>query len=150
MLVRDGQAHLEACLESLLAQSFGGFELLIGDDGSRDGTAEILEAFRQRDARLVVIHRRPGGAADPALRNQLLRAARGRCVAWMDAAGIADPDRLRVQLRHLERNPGVFLVAGAARLLDGLGREAGVWRFPGDAARIAAVLPEKTSSSPPR
>ena len=48
--------YLEQCLQSLLQQSWKNFEVLLIDDGSTDGSAEICDAFAGRDPRFKVIH----------------------------------------------------------------------------------------------
>lgn len=58
--VRDGERTLGAALESLRAQTFAHFEVLVVDDGSRDGSGGIARAWERRDGRFRVV--RVGGA----------------------------------------------------------------------------------------
>ena len=87
--------YLAACLESVLAQTLPSLELICVDDGSTDGSREILDRFAERDPRVKVIcHGRNRGAA--AARNVGLDAANGEFVQFTDADDLLDPDALRL------------------------------------------------------
>ena len=87
--------YLAACLESVLAQTLPSLELICVDDGSTDGSREILDRFAERDPRVKVIcHDRNRGAA--AARNLGLDAANGEFVQFTDADDLLDPDALRL------------------------------------------------------
>ena len=91
------QALLEFSVESVLAQTLGDFELLIVDDSSTDGTAEMLAGKAGSDRRIRVMRAAVNGGCDAA-RNLAIRQARGRCVAFLD-----DDDFLP---QRLELTPG--------------------------------------------
>ena len=96
--------HLKAAVGSILCQTYQDWELIICDDGSRDGTWEVLQHLAETDARIRLIRHtknRKAGAA----RNSCLRAARGRYIAVMDADDRSLPDRLEKQLRFLKSHP---------------------------------------------
>ena len=97
------ERFLPACVESLLAQSFYGFELILVDDGSPDGCAALCDAYAARDGRVRVIHRKNGGLS--AARNSGIEAARGEFLAFVDADDIVAPDYLE-QLYHALRSTG--------------------------------------------
>jgi len=120
MPVRNGSAFLAAAVESILAQSFTDFELLILDDGSTDGSLAMLQAYARRDARICLISRENKGLT--ATLNELIANARGEYMARMDADDIALPDRLARQLEFLRVNPAVLCVGGAFALIDQAGR----------------------------
>lgn len=75
--------YLRECLDSLLAQTEHSWECLAVDDGSTDGSAEILDAYAARDSRICVLHRPNGGPS--AARNAALDIARGEWVAMLDS-----------------------------------------------------------------
>ncbi|MGN0107432.1 MAG: glycosyltransferase family 2 protein, partial [Hominilimicola sp.] len=54
-------AFLEECIDSILAQTFTDYELIIVDDGSTDGSSEICDRYAQTDSRIKVIHKENGG-----------------------------------------------------------------------------------------
>jgi glycosyltransferase involved in cell wall biosynthesis len=90
---RDAEPWLADALDSALGQTLTALEVILVDDGSRDGSLAIAEARRARDARLRILrHATPRGAA--AARNTALAAARGRWIAVLDADDRMEPDRL--------------------------------------------------------
>ncbi len=132
--VRDGEAHLSDAVGSILAQSFGDFELLIVDDGSRDGTPRLLEGMVSLDPRIRVFASEPRGIV-PAL--EMARAeARGEFLARMDADDLALPHRLARQVALMERAPEVALCG------------TGVEYFPRDGLRDGALRYESWINGP--
>lgn len=87
-------AYLPACLDSVLAQTFCDWEAICVDDGSTDGSGELLDGYAQRDARFVVIHQKNGGVS--VARNAGLAVARGDYVGFVDADDCLCPDWLQV------------------------------------------------------
>jgi glycosyl transferase family 2 len=116
MAVRDGERYLAEAVDSVLGQTLADLELVVVDDGSRDGTAAMLARYAARDAR-VVVHRteRRGLAASL---NAAAGLARGLHLARLDADDLAVPDRLERQTAFLERNGRVVVVGGAATFVD--------------------------------
>lgn len=94
-------------LDSVLAQTFSDFEVLVVDDGSADDTVESLP---RSDSRVRVIQQRNGGVA--AARNTGIRNAHGRYVAFLDHDDLWHPQKLAAQLECFRRNPEVGLVYG--------------------------------------
>lgn len=93
--------YLRRCLDSILTQEFGDFELLVIDDGSTDGTAAVLAA--EDDPRLRVITQDNTGLVGAL--NRGLDEARGVFVARMDADDLMPPGRLTAQLRAMTDDP---------------------------------------------
>lgn len=122
--VRDGMPHLDAAIESLLAQTFRDFEIIAVDDGSTDGTPDTLERWAARDGRVRVLTRAASGIV-PAL-EAARAAARGRYLARMDADDLAHPERLAAQFALLESDP------------DLVGCGCGVRYFPDEVVRDGA------------
>jgi glycosyltransferase involved in cell wall biosynthesis len=110
--VRDEAPYLGEALASLSAQTLDDFEVLVVDDGSCDGSAEIAEAHAREDPRFRVL-RRPSGGLVAAL--ELARdEARGRYLARMDGDDVALPRRLEVQVGALETD-GLAACGGGIR-----------------------------------
>lgn len=87
--------YLPHCLDSLLQQSFDAFELILIDDGSTDGSADLADRYARTDSRVCVIHQPNQGVS--AARNRGLNAATGQYVAFVDADDWVEPgyfDRL--------------------------------------------------------
>ena len=97
------RAHLVGhAIRSVLTQTLRDLEVIVVDDGSIDATVAMVEAIR--DPRIRVI-RHPRNRGIPATRNTGLAAAAGRYIAWLDSDDLARPDRLAVQVAHLEAHP---------------------------------------------
>ncbi|WP_313436328.1 glycosyltransferase [Novosphingobium sp.] len=99
MSVYNGERFLPLAIESVLAQTFSDFELLILDDGSRDGSAQIIRHYAATDARIRPILRENRGLI--ASLNELLVEAQAPLVARMDADDICRPERFGRQVEFL-------------------------------------------------
>jgi glycosyltransferase involved in cell wall biosynthesis len=116
MPVRDASRYVEEAVESILAQSFGDFELLIYDDGSQDDTPKRVGELAQRDRRITLFR---GGAEGLAVwLREGVRRARGELVARMDADDVARPERFARQLAHLDAHPAVVALGTDALHVD--------------------------------
>ena len=87
MSVFNGQAFLVEAIESILGQTFRDFEFVIVDDGSTDGTAEILNRFAKQDERIRILRHSNKGRAESL--NVGIGLANGEYIARMDADDIA-------------------------------------------------------------
>ena len=117
MPTRDRRDLLEAAVASVLAQSYRRFELLVVDDGSRDGTAEYLAGVG--DPRLRVL--RAGGVGACGARNVALEEARGDVITYLDDDNRFDPHWLRAVVATLGGRPDARCCYGA-RIVDDGGR----------------------------
>ena len=102
MPVYNAQATMRRSIESVLRQSHDDLELILIDDGSKDGSPSIMDEYAGKDPRVIAIHQANGGVA--AARNRGLRAARGSHVAFLDSDDWWTPDKLSVQLAHMRRS----------------------------------------------
>src|SRR6185369_10026020 len=99
--VYNGEKYLAEAIDSILAQTFTDFELLIIDDGSTDNSLAILKQYKQRDDRIRLIARENRNLATTL--NDLIDLAQGEWVARMDQDDIALPHRFEKQLQWLEQ-----------------------------------------------
>lgn len=97
--VYNGAAWLEECVQSILAQTFVNFELLILDDNSTDGTTELAERLSGSDSRIRLICREKKGVSSA--RNQGLEETDGEYVTFVDADDKIDCEMLQILLRCL-------------------------------------------------
>jgi glycosyltransferase involved in cell wall biosynthesis len=116
MPVYNAGAYLGAAVQSVLGQTFGDFELIAVDDGSRDGSRAVLEGFAKRDGRVRVISR-PNTGIVGAL-NDGVEAARAGLIARMDADDVCLPDRFALQLGHMAEHPACVAVGSRILLVD--------------------------------
>lgn len=97
--VYNGEKYLAEAIDSILAQTFGDFELIMIDDGSTDRSRGILREYEKKDARVRVIVRENRGLATTL--NDSIDIARGTWIARMDQDDIALPVRFERQLAWL-------------------------------------------------
>ncbi|MEN2436115.1 glycosyltransferase family 2 protein [Weeksellaceae bacterium A-14] len=81
--VYNSEKYLRECLDSVLAQTYSDFEVLLIDDGSTDASGKICEEYAFKDARFKVFHKRNGGVS--AARNLGLDYAKGEWIAFVDS-----------------------------------------------------------------
>ena len=98
--IYNGEQYLAEAIESILAQSFTDFELIMIDDGSTDGSLAILKQYQTHDARIRLVSRENRNLATTL--NDSIDLARGKWTARMDQDDIALPHRLERQLHWLE------------------------------------------------
>jgi hypothetical protein len=107
--VYNREAFIAQAIESVLAQDFSDYELLLLDDGSTDGSVEIMRRYRDPRIRL---ERNDGNRGIPCTRNRALQLARGEYLALLDSDDMMAAGRLASQVRFLQRNPGIATVGG--------------------------------------
>lgn len=139
MTIYDAGAYLRLAMDSLLSQSFSDWELVAVENGSTDGSKQVMAAYAAADPRIRVIDLDKNIGRTPAL-NVALREARGELIAILDADDIALPQRLEHQIAFMDSHPGVVLLGGWARLIDGEGKETGALRHPSDPEQLKDCL----------
>ena len=113
MSVYNEAARVSRAIDSLLCQTCTDFELILIDDGSQDQTPEILEKYRQRDARVRVIRQDNAGLTRALIRG--CAEARGEYIARHDADDWSEPTRLAEQVALLDADPNVGFVSCATQ-----------------------------------
>lgn len=116
---------LRPALESVLAQTEPRWRMVVVDDGSSDGSADVVSEYEDRRITLVALERNVGQTA--AL-NLGLERVETPWVARLDQDDEAVPERLERQLRYVEANPDTVLLGSWAEFIDDLGRPVGRWR----------------------
>lgn len=106
--VYNGENYVEQAIESILAQSFTDFELLISDNASTDGTRAICEAFAARDRR-VRYHRHPQNIGAAPNFNWVVHQCRSAYFRWAAHDDVLGPDYLKSCVDALEASPGAVV-----------------------------------------
>lgn len=119
LAVYNGERYLTNAIESILAQTFSDFEFLIIDDGSNDGTKDILGKYA-KEKRIVLIRNKENIGLTNSL-NKGLKFARGDYIARQDADDISLPDRLKRQVNFLDSNAGVAILGTNLKHIDSMG-----------------------------
>jgi glycosyltransferase involved in cell wall biosynthesis len=112
MAAYNSADHIGDALESAIAQDWSPLEIVVMDDGSSDGTAEVVRSFPQ------VVYARQENQGPAAARNAAVALSRGAFVANFDSDDLLPPTRVGVQARHLLEHPDVGAVFGRQEWLN--------------------------------
>lgn len=100
--IYNAEQYLRRCLDSILAQSYTDFELLLIDDGSKDSSGAICDAYAVKDSRVRVFHKENGGVSSA--RNLGLDNALGEYITFCDADDYVTPDWLAAYSEAIANN----------------------------------------------
>jgi glycosyltransferase involved in cell wall biosynthesis len=139
MPVYNAMPFLGKAVESILNQSYRDFELIIIDDGSTDGSLKYLMAINDQRVKLI-FNKTNQGIVEA--RNKGISSSRGEYICMLDADDVAIGNRLEKQVRYLDRNKNIHLVAGRMVLINDNDIETGFW--PEDVANISEEAIKKT------
>ena len=134
--VYNAEKYLCRCIDSILAQTYKDFELLLIDDGSKDSSGTICDEYAAQDARVRVFHKENGGVSSA--RNVGLDHARGEWITFVDSDDYIEENFLR----SFEGNLDADLVVGNMEICeDGkLPSDIGAHIVPGKYSPIQSVL----------
>ena len=125
MSVYNGLPHLQAAIDSTLAQSLGDFELLIVHDAGTDGSLDLIRSYSDPRIRLVLNEHNLGTARTM---NRGIELARTHYVARLDQDDVSMPRRLEAQLAFMEAKPELDVTCTWEYGLDHSGRRIRNWR----------------------
>ena len=108
MPVYNVKAYLDRSIKSILTQSYEDLELIIVDDGSTDGSSEMIDVYAREDERVVVIHQQNGGVS--AARNAALQVFKGRYVTFVDPDDFLAPDTYLDNMKYLTTHDEVDIL----------------------------------------
>ncbi len=113
--VYNTEKYLRECLDSLLRQTFQDFEIICVNDGSTDGSLEILEEYAGKDSRIRLLNQKHEGAGSA--RNAGIEAARGKYIQFLDSDDFFQPDMLEEFYNTAEKY-GADVVVCSGRTAD--------------------------------
>ncbi len=137
MPVFNSAQYLAEAIDSILQQTFGDFELIVVNDGSTDGSAQILDSIE--DSRMILLTNDENGGLIYSL-NLGISRARGRFIARMDADDISLKSRFQKQVDFLKKHPEYAVCGTWARLMDAHGRLGRTWKRVTRADEVQAAL----------
>lgn len=138
MSVFNNAPYLAQAIEAICAQTHGDFEFLIVNDGSRDGSAAIIDAYAARDRRIRAIHQENRGLVTSL--NRMLDEAQAPLVARMDGDDDCHPERLARQYAFMKSNPDHGVVGTQSISFDDSGARWASPLFPVDDAEVRAAM----------
>lgn len=115
MSVYNGEKYLREAIESILNQTFADFEFLIVNDGSTDGSLEIIQSYP--DERIRVINNEQNIGLTKSL-NRAIRQARGEFIARQDADDISLPNRFEEQIKYFDQHPETAMLGTSKYVID--------------------------------
>lgn len=116
----NGAKYVALTIESVLAQTYPHWEMLIVNDGSKDNGPEIVQEYVAKDSRIRLIHQPNGGSASA--RNNGIRQAQGRYLCLLDSDDVWEPYFLESQLALLKQKQ-CLLVYGSHKRINEAGEE---------------------------
>ena len=136
--VKNGDAYLGEAIDSVRAQTFADWRLLVLDHGSTDRSRVIAEAFAANDARIVV-HCLPTAVGLPGLLNAGLDLCDSEFVMRHDADDVCCADRMAVMLAAFAADLNSIAIGGQAMMIDAAGAALGEVRVPVGARAVSAA-----------
>lgn len=112
------------CIQSILAQSYKNWELIVCDDGSKENTHDCLISWEKTDERIKLLVNSKNMTLAPTL-NRCIEVASGQYIARMDIDDVAMPDRLQVQIEYLVGHPEIDFCGSEVKLFD----DNGEWGY---------------------
>lgn len=118
------RAHMVGqAIDAVLGQTYSNLELVLVNDGSRDATRDVLDAYAARDARVRVIHKANEGIPDTV--NRGWRDSRGTYVTWSSDDNLYHPQAIEVMSDYLDSHPETALVYTDCRTINEVGDVTG-------------------------
>jgi glycosyltransferase involved in cell wall biosynthesis len=139
MAVYNSEAFLAEAVASLQLQTVRDWELIAVDDGSQDGSAELIQKMGAADPRIRLL-RMPQNSGAGAARDYAIRQARSSFIAILDADDVCEPVRLEKQLAFLMAHPDFVAVGTQTVQIDGEGKPAGTKIFPTDPGELYRMM----------
>ena len=104
------EIYLDKCVKSLVEQTYSNLEIILVDDGSPDRCPQICDRWKEKDNRIIVIHKKNGGLSDA--RNAGLEIASGDYIAFVDSDDWIDISMYEVMLRCIENEKADICACG--------------------------------------
>lgn len=111
------EPYLAKCLDSVLGQSFEDMEIILVNDGSKDGSPRIMAEYALRDSRIRLVHKENGGLSSA--RNAGLDLAEGTYIAFLDSDDTAEPEWLESTVRAAEETRADQVLYNYCKVSDG-------------------------------
>ncbi|MFT6274084.1 MAG: glycosyltransferase involved in cell wall biosynthesis [Halioglobus sp.] len=138
MAAYNEEHNITGALDSIIAQTFIDWELIVIDDGSTDSTAAIVRRYAHNDSRICLVCNETNLELSLSL-NRGVAMAQADLIARADADDINLPERLAKQYEHMEAHPEIDVLGTAAYLLDNAGDRVNIYAHPLTHAELAGL-----------
>lgn len=115
--VYNVKQYLPACIESVLKQTYSDWELLLVDDGSTDGSAQVCDEYARQDSRICVFHKENGGVCSA--RNLAIDNMAGEFCIMLDSDDLIHPSLLEKTLEIMQETQADAVIYGYEKVADG-------------------------------
>lgn len=133
--VFDAERFIRRCIDSILAQTYSRWELILVDDGSPDACGAICDAYAQKDSRIRVVHRKNAGVSEA--RNCGVALCGGEYLYFVDSDDYLAPDCFASMLRMMKEKQADFVMSGYNRHeYNGDTSKESKWGDSGDVQKI--------------
>lgn len=105
--VYNTEQYLPQCIDSILAQTFTDFELILVNDGSTDNSGKICDEYAEKDSRIVVVHKENEGAN--AARRDGVKVANGEWITFVDSDDTLTIDSLKILYTNITNNTDIII-----------------------------------------
>lgn len=116
------EKYIAEAIDSIIAQTYKNWQLLIIDDGSSDQSVDIIRKYMRLDSR-ILLYENEKNKGVVYTRNKALSMCEGEYIAFMDADDRSSGDRLDAECKFLDENPHISAVGGLYQLINEEGRE---------------------------
>ncbi|CEN53975.1 glycosyltransferase family 2 protein [Capnocytophaga canis] len=130
------EKYVEEAVTSIINQTYDKLEIILIDDGSTDGTTNLLKKITKQDKRIVFVQNDKNIGLIDTL-NKGLQICSGKYVARMDSDDISLPQRIEKQVRFLEKNKDIGIVGSYIQFF---GEKKGIWRMETEDRLIKSSL----------
>jgi len=141
--VYNGEKYLAESLDALLGQTYTDFELIIADNASTDGTADICQRYAQQDSRVRYL-RQPQNVGLAPNHNVVVEQARGELFKWAASDDLYARELIERCVDALDEHPDVVLAHSWSARIDGSGAVTHVYKYPLNTS--SAQAPERFRS----
>lgn len=139
MPIYNAQRYLIEAVDSILSQTFENFELILINDASTDNTLQIINKYKRKDKRIIVINNKQNLRMAESL-NIAIGQTKSDIIARMDQDDISLPNRLEVQYAFLQKHPNVTVIGNNIIIIDEQDKIIGIRTYPTDSIGLKKIM----------
>ena len=108
--VYNVEKYLKKCIDSIIAQTYTNLEIILLDDGSKDDSGKICDEYKEKDNRIIVIHKKNTGVSST--RNEGLKNITGSYVTFIDSDDYIEPDMIEILFNAIKKYNSDISICG--------------------------------------